>query len=217
MNDKFKNRLPKKVVFWTPCDIKISEFILKNQSLKILSEQFPYYLVCSNGIESLVSKSYKTIVTENHMMLKYVKLMEKIENFDVLIRLDADAIVFQPKKLLAFQVNNDSVYGHYGPLKNPNLVLKKPISSFDGNILCGACHLLGKNIRNIKFRIYDEFLDCEFDPVFTMQLKHMNIIETNTFEMNDAYTGKAPVWHPLKDKNKFFIEMGKFENNEISI
>ena len=98
--------MKQRFVFWSPVDPCIESFVRDNESLHAVSRSYPYVFACSNGIDSLIRERYGShaviVETENDMKKKGTAVFDlmKTMDFDICIRVDADAIIFDLPRLL---------------------------------------------------------------------------------------------------------------------
>ena len=189
--------MDKKFVFWSPVDSCVEYFVENNSSLYDVSNKHPFLFVCSNGIDRLVKEKAGrcglTINTDNNMKGKGTAVFDllKTMDFDVCIRVDADAIVFdlprlirwasstQPMELVGWQVKEKRIRGG-----------------------CQACGV--EIVRNIAALGDGQNFDSAMSKnVLKMggMLRHCKL-----FEMSTMYTGESPVWHPKKDDKESLFE-----------
>lgn len=192
-------------IFWSPTDPCIRNFIVSNKSHIQVSHQFPFYFVCSGGIDTDIinlygSKSLILISQKNRMRTKGKILFDAIRNldFDVLIRVDMDAIIFDLQWLLKEAEIATKFKCVAGKIKRGNLV-----SGNKEKYVRGGCHVVSKEIAH---NIYMTDEPGTFDSAFSVYAKKAgaSLLDTNTFEESISYSKNSPVWHPKKKKNRFY-------------
>ena len=181
--------MEKRFVFWSPVDPCVESFLRNNDSLHAVSRSYPYVFACSNGIDGLVREKCGshavTINMENDMKRKgtaVFDLMKKMD-FDICVRVDADAIIFDLPRLLRMASAT-------GPRQFLGWEVKV------GRVR-GGCHAVGAEIvRNIA----PLGEGPNFDAAMSKNTRAMGgeILHCKFFEMNYRYTGECPVWHPRK-------------------
>ena len=189
--------MEKRFVFWSPVDPCVEFFLENNESLHAVSRTFPYVFACSNGIDALVREKCSghavTIDMENDMRAKgtaVFDLMKKMD-FDICIRVDADAIIFDLPRLLGM-----------ASATRPNQLLGWEVKA--GRVR-GGCHACGAEIiRNIA----PLGAGPNFDATMAKRIRAMGaeVLHCKFFEMNYRYTGECPVWHPKKSAKTSLFE-----------
>lgn len=169
-----------------------------NPSHRMVCQYFPFYFVCSQGVERLVSPygtNAKIVLAENNMSEKGKILFETIrgEDYDVLIRVDTDAIIFDLEWLIELAkpaVGKKKIIGNTVRPKTWNL----------DRYVRGGCHIVSSQvIREIKMIRMKK--QAGFDKPFNMSIKDIAEIEhKKVFEQTRRYRRTAPVWHPPKRK-----------------
>jgi hypothetical protein len=207
--DKFKIRTSKDIKFWTPVDPIVEYYIQNNKSLQRISNLFEYIFVCSNGAEEIIKTTYgkrsKILLSDNHMTLKGKVLYDFIRNDDygTLIRLDADAIVFNLDWLLKliYSTNYQKaiVVGFENGLFR-DLYKTSEIFNLDYKFICGMCNITTKcaaKLMDFSMFNLDVVPWLEFDACFTILAhKFASFIPRRLVEISENYTHTAPVWHP---------------------
>lgn len=179
----------RRFVFWTPVDPCIESFVRDNESLQAVSRSYPYVFACSNGIDSLVRERCGshavTVETENDMKKKGTAVFDlmKTMDFDICIRVDADAIIFDLPRLL-------DMASPTGPRQLVGWEVKP------GRIR-GGCHAVGADIVRHIAPLGE---GPNFDKAMSANTIAMGgeVLHCKFFEMNFGYTGECPVWHPKK-------------------
>lgn len=189
--------MEKKFVFWSPVDPCIDYFVENNSSLYDVSDKYPFVFACSNGIDRLVKEKVGrwglTIDTDNNMKGKGTAVFNLLKrmDFDVCIRVDADAIVFDLPRLISWASSTR-------PMELLGWQVKEAR-------IRGGCQACGVGIvRNIAALGDGQNFDAAMSKnVLKMQgaLRHCKL-----FEMSRVYTGESPVWHPKKDDKKSLFE-----------
>lgn len=201
----------KKCVFWSPVDPCVEYFVENNSSLHDVSKRYPFIFACSNRIEGVVKEKCGAqaiaINTANNMKGKgtaVFSLMRSMD-FDVCIRVDVDAIVFDLPRLIRMASST-------GPAQLAGWQIKV------GRIR-GGCQACGVDIVKSIEPLGD---GANFDAAMSKNTLKMGgeLVHCKFFEMSTAYTGECPVWHPKKDdKRALFekhIEMWRFQNGSTS-
>lgn len=194
-------------IFWSPADKCVSYFAKKNKSLQLISDFYPYYFMCSRGADSVIEDHYGRLSvirkSKNNMTLKGKILFEELsikDDYDVLIRLDMDAIVFDfswLSKIAKRSVDTQRPIGNIRKKKTGEKYMR------------GACHFVPADV--IRLVSLDKSKNPrEFDLPFSRSIpKEHPVTGYKCFELNNGYRGTAPTWHPLKtkDKKKVFSSM----------
>jgi hypothetical protein len=188
----------KRFVFWTPVDPCVESFVRSNESLHGVSRSHPYVFACSNGIDTVIRETCGnhalTINTENDMKGKGTAVFDlmKTMDFDICIRVDADAIIFDLPRLL-------DMASATGPKQLLGWEVKP------GRVR-GGCHAVGAQVvRNLP----PLGEGPNFDKAMSTNTTAIGgeILHCKFFEMNYRYTGECPVWHPKKsEKTTLFDE-----------
>jgi len=208
-----------KFIFWTNVYDGALGFTENNTSLQDLSEQYEMYFM-SSGEKSreVIEKLYNGHIIDcsNDTAIKGKILFDMLKNrqdYDVLVRIDMDAIVFNLNKLTDIIESNivdkHAVLGNYKKFKT-----KKP-NQFSGvRYVRGACQAATRSVIDRIDMVIDK--KAGFDIPYAMSFCKTNceIIKCKLFELSNKYRGKYPVWHP-KEKgeaklNIFLKEISKY-------
>ncbi len=187
-----------RVIFWTLVDDVLSEYIELNKPLQDISKKYELYAMCS-GEKSidLIKKNYvaNIIETVNDVRLKGKALFEvlkKRDDYDVLIKIDLDALVLDVNKLLL------EIESHILPMT----IMGNLRRSFTGRMyIRGGCHAVHRTvIDKIQMKIPVE--KTGFDNPYNIAVLETGAcqIDHHLFEICDNPTGNFPVWHPPKIK-----------------
>jgi hypothetical protein len=189
--------MEKKFVFWSPVDPCVEYFVEHNSSLYDVSDKYPFVFACSNGIDRLVRQNTGrqglTINTDNNMKGKGTAVFSLLRSmeFDVCIRVDFDAIVFDLPRLISWTASTQ-------PMELVGWQVKE-------SRIRGGCQACGVEIvRNIA-ALGD---GKNFDAAMSKNVVKMGgaLRHRKLFEMSTAYTGESPVWHPKKDDKAALFE-----------
>jgi hypothetical protein len=126
------------------------------------------------------------------------------------VRIDLDAIIFDKNRLenmiKEHMICKHAVMGNVKKFKG-----RKPENKKYRGIkyVRGACNVMSKSVVDEIDMIVEE--KAGFDIPFAMSFKktECEIISAKLFELNKAYTGKRPVWHPPAkgdEKLKYFLK-----------
>jgi len=209
--------IKKRVVFWISADDIIEDYIVHNYALQDLSKKHEVYFVCSGNIESKICSLYnaKILNCDNNMSMKgkvlYKAIKEK-ENFDILIRVDADAIIMNVDWLI------DLAYEHV--YKRIAIVGNLGIKEETGQTyIRGGCNATSKEVVklvDIEVNLSDT---GTFDAPFNNEIRKnkVNLVGKDLFEQNGAFNGNCPVWHPPQiELSKRFLIFKKNQDLYLS-
>ena len=192
-----------KFIFWTNSWDGGAEYLEKNTSLQDISQKHDFYFMNSGDkSEQIIKNLYngKCINCENDKAIKGKVLFEELKDvsYDVLIRIDLDAIIFDLDRLL-LKIENSITEDKLCVLGNT----KRFVGRKQGNkkyrgieYVRGACNAASKNVIDKINMITEE--KAGFDIPYAMSFHKMNckLVSCKLFELNNKYTGKYPVWHP---------------------
>jgi len=183
-----------KPIFWSCCDPAVAKFIEANKSLQDISARYDFYFLCSGGSINRVRELYRGhhISCINDFCVKgntLFTLLKRRNNYDVVIRLDMDAIVFDVEDLInraqraageQLLVGNDSPDKRYAYVR-------------------GGCNITSRSVID-KIGLLHSDNPSEFDPVYSASVEAAGgkLFSSPIFEESLAYSGELPVWHPLK-------------------
>lgn len=184
------------IIFWTFVDISNIEFAIANKFLQEISKDYKCYFICSGNIGEIIKKYYcdpQIIESENNIQLKGELFYNRIkkEKFDVLIKVDVDALILDKGRL-------------FNAVKNLEREAMGVVhSSVYGNYIRGGCNAVDqKAVKDINIKESSYFNKNEFDFIFALAIKKakIKIIDYPLFEVSENWTGNVPVWHPPKVK-----------------
>jgi hypothetical protein len=207
-----------KLIFWTNIyDGGGIEYIEKNQSLIDLSQKHEIFGLangkdCQKTMKSLYNK-VNTIECINDRAVKGKAIFDHLKNrddYDFLVRIDLDAIVFDLERLE--RIIEKNMVGKHAVMGNT----KKFYGKRKGNkkyrgirYVRGACNVASKSVVDAIEMITKE--NAGFDIPFAMSFKKTGCesISHKLFELNKKYTGKRSVWHPPAkgdEKLRYFLK-----------
>lgn len=191
-----------KFVFWSPVDPTVQYYLKNNPSLDQISQQYPHLFVTSNGIDQLVKQLHPNAIiinSKNDMRCKGTTAFQYMRTikFDVCIRLDVDAILFDLNKLINMTQNTkpNQFLGCKKRFKKLRIVRRMNTKHKYPFKIRGACHAIG---RDIIERIKPLGTGPHFDEAMSANAVDAGaeLIDCHLFELNAQYTGASPVWHP---------------------
>lgn len=188
------------LIFYTFLDVSNQVYLELNDSLVRITKEYPLYFL-NSGVDSerICQRGYEkanVIHCSNNMQLKFNKLMGELKDvdYDILVKIDLDSIIFDYDRLIQMVLET-----------KPNqfrgvLRTVKGITYTRGG--CNACHR--STIANFRFNLSGNCMDVDIPMGEQLECERIDI---PLFEINDNYTGTAPVWHPEKiNKLKLFKE-----------
>ena len=203
-----------KPIFWTNSWDAGTEYLELNKSLQDISNKYPFYFMNSGEkSEEVIKNMYNGICVncENDKAVKGKVLFDSLkgkEDYDCLIRIDLDAIVFDLDKLLSkIETHIMSEHAVLGNTKTFN-GRKATNRKYRGiKYVRGACNAASRSVIDKIDMITEE--NAGFDIPYAMSFHKTNckLMSCNLFEINKKYTGKYPVWHPVykgADKLRIF-------------
>lgn len=185
----------KEIIFYTLVDDKIIDFVQLNSPLQKISNEYQLISMCS-GVKSpaIIEALYnsKIIMSHNDMGYKGRLLMEHLQstknNEFILIKIDMDALITNPNKLIEKIKNNIEPISLIG-----NMAKARRIKEY----IRGGCNAMHSDLvykLRIKGRgrFYDNYIHCA-----VKKIPDHKIINCPLFEIGE-YKGELPVWHPPK-------------------
>ena len=202
-------------VFLQNFDPKIAKYTTNNLPLQELSKSYPTIFIAS-GDGSCLNKFYhKPIIVSskaNYQLDKLnlaIKFFSNFDNYDIIIRTCIDAVIMD------FGMLKKIVEEEVDPLK-PILMGNRQCQNAPDNKtnarikwIRGGCQLWTKPmVHQLKGNTIKYKRNNDWDMPLTYEVKKrdVTIINRALFELNDKWTGVAPVWHPKS--NKFTNFMG---------
>jgi hypothetical protein len=207
-----------KLIFWTNIyDGGGIEYIEKNQSLIDLSQKHEIFGMangkkCQETMKHLYNR-VTTIECINDRAAKGKAIFDHFkgrDDYDFLIRIDLDAIVFDLNRLETAIEKN--MLGKHAVMGNTKTFYgrRKENKKYRGTkYVRGACNVASRSVVEAIEMITDE--NAGFDIPFAMSFKGTGceVISNKLFELNKRYTGKRPVWHPPykgTEKLRYFLK-----------
>jgi len=183
-------------IFWTPVDKCIVEFLQANLALHELARTNHLLLIATEGFGDTASAlvpGAHVVECENRSYAKGNAALNYVRDrdFDYLVRTDTDAIMFdcdRVKKMVRAAIKPDAMVAA-GVKYPPNCRVW---------YMRGACNATARALAKTLRLICSESLG--FDGAYTAAIHAAagTIIDLPLFEINESYTGSAPVWHPKK-------------------
>ena len=174
---------------------------------------FPLFLY--SGKCDYLNQYYPTAICEsceNVWQVKAIKVFDILklrDDFDVLVRFCPDAVIKNVDNLL---------------IRIENGLIDRKIALGNKNQYKGIEYLRGGCNATSKLLVHEIVFhsnEKDYDIWYSKSLKQAGGILKNwpLFEINNGYTGKLPVWHPMQHKNieirfRIFKKEGKisYEN-----
>lgn len=178
-------------VIYTFADICNAKYLC-NTSLKDLPT--PIHFLCSNGVENQVIVNFPDAIileTENHMQNKFINFLKQFTDTTKLVKIDLDAVIFDKQKFIQEieDTNQNEFRGNLRTVKR-------------GTYIRGGFNCIWSQ-ELFKINLQPSGNPMDVDIWLALQLKETQLINRPYFEINNKYTGTAPVWHPLQDANKW--------------
>lgn len=187
-----------KLIFWTLVDDILADYLPLNKPLQDLSKKYELYMLCSGNKSIKLSKQYyksNIIVTHNDVRFKGKKLFENLKtrsDYDVLVKIDLDAIILDLPKLISEIESNIK----------PMTIVGNQRESYTGRkYIRGGCNATHRTVID-KIVMEVPTQPTGFDNPFNMGVLRAGATQINhhLFEICDIPTGNFPVWHPSKIK-----------------
>lgn len=196
-------------IFWVSAAPVVEKFLRGNLALQRLSERHPLHVVYNGDMAELKSLYPKAsfIETASPLWEKAVALHKKVlqdPEVDMVVRLDADAIVFDEEALMS----------HIGfAYRNKCLLSNPPRIGAYGTVVRGACligpaHLLRTLPWNPleaedtvkRLGLPKELVGSVHDEAFSAEIGRaaLPLQYAELFEESLEHSGTTSVWHPLK-------------------
>jgi len=182
------------MIFWTPVDGCISEYVKMNTSLIAASTEYEYIFVCSGNISSIIRDMHpKSTVIEcdNNMGRKGNIAYDIARESDLCIRIDADSIIFDLTWLV----------GKANQIKGKKAVIGNVRTTEEGiTYVRGGCKAISRQAME-SMRYLPEY-KRDYDMAFREAIlgKNIEMINGGLFELSKNFQKTCPVWHPPKSK-----------------
>ena len=202
-----------KFIFWTNSWDAGTEYLEKNISLQDISQKHDFYFMNSGAkSEEAIKKLYngKCINCENDKAVKGDVLFKELASvsYDVLIRIDLDAIIFDLDGLLRKIEENTAGEGHFVLGNTKKFRGRRTTNKKYRGIkyVRGACNATSKSVIDKIDMITEENAGFDIPYAMSFHKTGCKLLSCKLFEINKKYTGKHPVWHPTgKGAEKFRI------------
>lgn len=190
-------------VFFTMADDCIAEYIEINKPLRDVSKKYRLVTVCSGTkAPDMMNRLYRTEILEcdnsfpvkGDVLLKYLK---KTSDYDCVIKIDLDALIFDIRGLLN--------------LISANL---KPMSLMGNrrkHYIRGGCNALNADLTPLMNSLSEHgSRPNKFDDYYCAEVLRTGgkLQDRALFEMSKSYTRTLPVWHPHKRNKLKYIAKG---------
>jgi len=188
-------------IFWVSVDLCVEHYLEKNSCLRQLADAHRVLLVATTGYSGRAAElcpGADVIECPNNLQAKGNVALDYAASttFDYLVRLDADALVFDAERLM--EIVRESISSDR--MEACGMIEEHPgVAPF----LWGSCNATSRALAN-RIRVPVQWVNPhEFDTLYTGAIRRVGgrLIEANVLERTEEYLGTAPVWHPSVRNN----------------
>lgn len=198
-----------KIIFWTNTYDDGCNYISSNLSLQRISKCHDFYFMNSGtDSEYCVNKFYKghIINCENDVSIKGKVLFDLLKlksDYDILVRVDLDAIVFDLEKLK--EIIRENLLGRHAVMGNVKKFrgmkrdkrkhqVSKPYRGI--KYVRGGCHATSRSVIDSIDMMDDKKIGFDIPYAVSFRETGCDVIPKPIFEINSKYSYHRPVWHP---------------------